>query len=154
MERGWFAITVRANSVEPAVSFPEFGSVPANAPDLGELHYALLVDGREVWSPDPRYNSSAFWRDALMKKGAAILEAIRAGKLLQATISSDAMKPLFAMDFPLDGFAEALAEGEAANARLRAQLNATTECAPSRPGPCFSPPPLARRSDCPTTVSS
>ena len=53
MERGWFAITVRANSVEPAVSFPEFGSVPANAPDLGELHYALLVDGREVSVAQP-----------------------------------------------------------------------------------------------------
>jgi hypothetical protein len=137
MERGWFAITVRAASVEPEISFPDFAPIPADAPTIAGLRYALLVDGREVWSPDPRYSSRAFWRDALMKKGPAVLEALRAGKHLQATISSDAMKPLFEMDFPLDGFAEALAEGEAANARLRAQLNATTECAPSGPEPCF-----------------
>ena len=138
MERGWFDITVWTNAVQPVVSFPEFRPVPLSAPDF-KVRYALLVDGREVWSPDARNSASAFWRDSLGKKGPAILEAMRAGKLLQATISSDAMEPLFAMDFPLDGFAEALADGEAANAKIRAQLNATTECARTGVGaiPCF-----------------
>lgn len=141
MERGWFVVTVRAGSVQPEVSFPEFVPVPVDTPTFrsGELHYALLVDGREVWSPDARNSASAFWRDSFRKQGPAILEAMRAGKLLQASISSDAMKPLFAMDFPLDGFAEALVEGEAANAKVRAQLDATTECRPTGVGaiPCF-----------------
>jgi hypothetical protein len=141
MERGWFTITVRADSVRPEVSFPEFGTVPASAPTSGpgELHYLLSVDGREVWTPDARNSASAFWADSLRKQGPAILAAMRAGKLFQATISSDTMKPLFAMDFPLDGFAEALVEGEAANAKVRAQLDATTECRPTGVGaiPCF-----------------
>lgn len=138
MERGGFVVTVRAGSVQPEASFPEFVPVPVDTPTFrsGELRYALLVDGREVWSPDPGNSASAFWRDSLRKQGPAILDAMRAGKLLQATLSSDAMKPLFAMDFPLDGFAEALAEGEAANVKVRAQLDATTECRPTGM-PCF-----------------